>query len=344
MDRQDLFATEQVGLVDHDLAVEAAGAQQRRVEDVGPVRRGDQDDARPHIETVHLDQQLVQRLLALVVTTAHAGAPVPSDGVDLVHEDDRGGVGLGLLEQVTDARGTDTDEHLDEVGAGDREERHAGLAGDGAGEQGLAGPGRAEQQRALGDLGAHGLELLGALEEVLDLAQLLDGLVGAGDVGEGDLRRVLVDHLGLGLAELHDAAATPLHLLHEEEEQPEDQHEGQQVEQQADQRARLLRVEVDLDRAVLDQPGDLLAVDLLGVGGRERDGLAAVDELAGDLEAAQADLQRLALELLSLERSVTGQLEEPVERDLFGSEVAGDEVDRREQGDAQHDDPEQRAP
>ena len=33
------------GRVDGDLAVEAAGAQQRRVEDVGPVRGGDQDDA-----------------------------------------------------------------------------------------------------------------------------------------------------------------------------------------------------------------------------------------------------------------------------------------------------------
>ena len=115
--------------------------------------------ARADVEAVHLDEQLVEGLLALVVAAAHAGAAVAADGVDLVHEDDRGRVGLGLLEQVADAGRTDTDEHLDEVRARDREERHPGLAGDGAGEQGLAGPGRAEQQHALRDLGAHLLEL-----------------------------------------------------------------------------------------------------------------------------------------------------------------------------------------
>ena len=74
-----------------------------------------------------------------------------------------GRVGLGLLEQVADPAGADADEHLDEVRAGDRVERHAGLAGDGAGEQRLAGAGRAVEQHALGDLGADGLELGRAL-------------------------------------------------------------------------------------------------------------------------------------------------------------------------------------
>ena len=164
------------------------GPQQRRVEDVRPVRGGDQDDVVLHLEAVHLDQQLVQRLLALVVTAAEAGAAVAADGVDLVHEDDAGRVLLGLLEQVADARGADADEHLDEVRAGDREERHAGLAGDRAREQRLAGAGRAVEQHALRDPGAERLELLRVLEELLDLLQFLDGFVDARDVAEGDLR------------------------------------------------------------------------------------------------------------------------------------------------------------
>src|ERR1700761_2865687 len=61
--------------------------------------------------------------------SAEARAAVATDGVDLVHEDDAGTVLLGLLEQVAHARGADADEHLDEVRPGDREERHAGLAG-----------------------------------------------------------------------------------------------------------------------------------------------------------------------------------------------------------------------
>ena len=203
---EDLVAAVEVGGVDADLAVEAARAQQRRVEHVGAVGRRDQDDAAAHVEAVHLDQQLVEGLLALVVAAAHAGAAVATDGVDLVDEDDGRGVLLGLLEQVAHAAGADADEHLDEVRAGDRVERHARLAGDGAGEQGLAGAGRAVQQDALGDPGADGLELRGLLEELLDLAELLDRLVAAGDVGERRLRHVLGDQLGLGLGELHDAA------------------------------------------------------------------------------------------------------------------------------------------
>jgi hypothetical protein len=87
--------------LDGDLAVEAARAQQRRVEDVGAVGRGDEDDIGLDVEAVHLDQQLVQGLLALVVPAAETGATVAADGVDLVDEDDGRRIGLGLLEQVT---------------------------------------------------------------------------------------------------------------------------------------------------------------------------------------------------------------------------------------------------
>ena len=73
VDLQDLLAALDVGQIDRDLAVEAPGPQQRRVEHVGPVGRGDQDDALVLGEAVHLDQQLVERLLAFVVAAADAG-------------------------------------------------------------------------------------------------------------------------------------------------------------------------------------------------------------------------------------------------------------------------------
>ena len=44
------------------------------------------------LEAVHLGEHLVQRLLALVVPAAEAGAALAADGVDLVDEDDRGGL------------------------------------------------------------------------------------------------------------------------------------------------------------------------------------------------------------------------------------------------------------
>src|SRR3546814_5537455 len=60
-------------------------------------------------------------------------------------EDDAGRILLALLEHVAHAAGADADEHLDEVRAGDREERHVRLPRDGAGEQRLAGAGRADE-------------------------------------------------------------------------------------------------------------------------------------------------------------------------------------------------------
>ena len=95
--REDRLAPFEVGAVDDDLAVEAARPQQRGVEDVGAVRRREQDHALLLVEAVHLDEQLVQRLLALVVTAAEPGAALTADGVDLVDEHDRGRRRLGLL-------------------------------------------------------------------------------------------------------------------------------------------------------------------------------------------------------------------------------------------------------
>ena len=85
---QDRQAALHVGAVEDDLAVEAAGAQQRRVEHVGPVGGGDDDHVGVRVEAVHLDQDLVQGLLALVVRAAQAGAALAADRVDLVDEDD----------------------------------------------------------------------------------------------------------------------------------------------------------------------------------------------------------------------------------------------------------------
>ncbi len=217
---EDVLAPRAVRAIDHDLAVEAPRPKERRVEDVGAVGGGDEDDVVLHLEAVHLDQQLVEGLLALVVPSAHAGAPVAPDSVDLVDEDDAGRVLLGLLEEVAHPRGAHADEHLDEVRARDAEERHAGLAGDGACQKGLAGAGRAVEQDALGDARAELLELLRVLEELLDLLEFLDRLVGAGDVLERDLGGVGGEPLGSALAEAHDLRSAALHRFMMKSQRP----------------------------------------------------------------------------------------------------------------------------
>ena len=179
MDGEDAPAALDVGRRDEDLAVEAAGAQQRGVELLEQVGRGHDDDAARGREAVHLDQQLVEGLLALGVVV---GAARGADGVELVDEDDGRLVLARLAEQAADARGAEAGEHLDERGRRLRVEGRAGLVGDGLGQQRLAGAGRAVQQDARGHARADLLEALGVLQEVDDLLELLLGLVDAGDV------------------------------------------------------------------------------------------------------------------------------------------------------------------
>ena len=72
------------------------------------------------VEAVHLDQELVQRLLALVVRAepgAHRAGAALADRVDLVQEHQRRRLLLRLLEQLANARGAEADEHLHELRA-----------------------------------------------------------------------------------------------------------------------------------------------------------------------------------------------------------------------------------
>ena len=277
VDLEDLQAALHVRAVEDDLAVEAAGAQERRVEHVGAVGGGDDDDVRVRVEAVHLDEDLVERLLALVVRAAEAGAALAADRVDLVHEDDAGAVALGLVEQVAHAAGADAHEHLHELGARDAEEGHAGLAGDGAGEQRLAGARRPDEQHAARDARPEGVELLGVLQELDDLLELRLGLVHAGHVGEGDDRLVAQEHAGAALAEAHRLVVGALRLAEHEEEDGADDDDGQGGrEQDAEQLAGTVRLGgADLHVRVAGRAG-------LGADGRDVS-QHALAELAGHL-------------------------------------------------------------
>ena len=115
-----------------------------------------------------------------------------------------------LLEQVAHARGADADEHLNELRAGDREERHARLARDRPREQRFAGAGRADQQDALRHAPAQPAVLCGILQKIDDLPQLVLGLIDAGNVLEAYTGVGLDIDLGLALADRHQPAAQAL--------------------------------------------------------------------------------------------------------------------------------------
>ena len=369
VDAQDALAALGVGALDGDVAVEAARAHERRVEDVGAVRRGDDDDAGGDVEAVHLDEQLVEGLLALVGAAAPAArAALAAGGVELVDEHDGRRDGVDALEQVADAGRADADERLDELRAGDREERHAGLAGDRAGEQRLAGPGGAEQQHALGRGGAELLVLAGIDQVVAHLGQLGHGLVGAADVGEGHVRpagtTAVVDP-----AEAHHladrGAAAALADEQQAEQVGQDQHRHEELGDDAQATLEGLRVDLDLgagglqaleprqDRRALGQRGAHAsravrhALDTarggvrrgrrLALDGRDGRGLGGGDLLRG----AQLGDQLVVLVEVhgGLDAAGCGDVGQLVERDLTAVRVA---VQVGQRGPEQHQQDEQR--
>jgi hypothetical protein len=174
------------GLTVGHAAVEAAGAEERAIEHVGPVGCADDDHAGRRVEAVHLGQDLVQRLLALVVAAAEACdcRARAADRVELVDEDD-GRRGLSrFLEQIAHARGSHADDRLDELRGRHGEERCVGFAGDRTRQERLARARLAAQEDAVRNAPTELAVAVRLAQEVHDLAQLVLRLVDPRDVGE----------------------------------------------------------------------------------------------------------------------------------------------------------------
>jgi hypothetical protein len=265
-----------VGRVDADLHAEPAGAEQGGVEQVEAVGGRDADQTAAAAEAVQLHQQGVQRVLGLLVgACGGVTGPSPSDGVDLVDEDDGALLALaGAGEQLPDPLGADADVHLDEVGSAGGEERDARLAGDGLGQQRLAGARRPVEDEAARHLGPQRLEPLGRAQEVECVGQLQHGLVTSGHVSERDGGRLLLDGRGGGSLPL---AAARLHRGEDDagHDQPE---QAQRQDQRPAGRAAARRGAVHRP-ALHRSHGDLGAglrqqLRELGVGRRVRDRMA----------------------------------------------------------------------
>ena len=160
------------------------------------------------------------------------GTSFLADGIDLVDEDDGGGVLLGLLEEVAHPLGPHPHVHLDELAPAYREEGHVALPRAGLGDHGLAGPGGAREEGSLGNPGPQLVVLLGVLEEVDELDDFLLGLLHADHLAEGDLdglleavTAVVLEHVEPPSLALAPVAPPQLrHRLDEEVEQHQRQH------------------------------------------------------------------------------------------------------------------------
>ena len=279
-----LLASDDIGSGHNNLPVEAAWTQKRRIEHVGAVRRGNQDDAFVRFETVHLDKQLVEGLLALIVAAAEACAAMAADRIDFVDEDDARRVLLCLVEHVADTACANADEHLNEVRARDREERHIRFAGDGASEQRFTCAGRADQERAARNASAETLELLRIAQELDDLLKVLFCLVDAGHIVKGDAALLFCQQLGLRLSEAERAASARLHLAHEEDPDRDQEQHREPIHKDAKKRRDILGRWLHRDAGALG----IEPLDKLRIVRSDRLESLPVVQRAADLVAGQA--------------------------------------------------------
>mmetsp|Transcript_22949 Transcript_22949/g.54586 ORF Transcript_22949/g.54586 Transcript_22949/m.54586 type:complete len:636 (-) Transcript_22949:718-2625(-) len=169
---EDVQARALVGQRDVDELVEAAGAHDGRVEDVGPVGGADDEDGLLGADAVDLGEDLVDDAVARLATAA-ARATLLGDRVDLVEEQDARRRAARLVKKLAHVLLALAKPHGEELGALDRDEVGLDLVGDGLRHEGLAAARRSVEQHPLGGRHTIPLVLCGELERVL---QRLDHL------------------------------------------------------------------------------------------------------------------------------------------------------------------------
>ncbi len=259
MDVQDRRPALDVRAVEDDLAVEAARPQQRRVEHVRAVGGGDHDHVGVRVEAVHLDQDLVERLLALVVRAAEAGAALAADRVDLVHEHDARRVALGLVEQVAHAdwrRRRRTSPRTPSR----RCEKNGTPASPATARESsvLPVPGGPTSSTPRGMRAPSAANFSGYLRNSTTSVSSCLASSTPGHVLERDGRLVAHEHPGAALAEAQRLVVRALRLAHHEEDEPADEKDGQE---RGDQQREDAACGALLDR------GEVLAVEVAGVPG-----------------------------------------------------------------------------
>src|SRR5690606_2342410 len=237
---QNLLATTDVRQADHHLTVKTARTQQSGVQYVRTVGSSNDQYALAGFKTVHFNQQLVECLFALIVTTAQTSTTLTAHGVNFVDKDDARRLLLGGLEHVANAGSTHTHKHFHEIRTGNAEERHFGFASNGTSQQGFTGTGRANHQDTAGDTATQTLEASRVTQEIHQFLYIFLGFVATSNVGKGNWVSVLVQQTRTRLAKAEcPALATTLHLAHEKHPHANQEQHGEPGDEQAGQEGRL---------------------------------------------------------------------------------------------------------
>ena len=196
--------------------VKSTWPQQCGVQYIRTVGRGHQDDTLVGLKTVHLNKQLIQCLLSLIVPAAKTSATMTAHRIDLINKNNAWRVLFTLFEQVANTRGTNANKHLHKIGTTYGEKRHVGFSSHCTREQGFSGSWRPHQQNTLWNSTSQFLKLLWFAQELNNLLEFVLWLIYTGNI----LKRNFL--LGTGrefrstLSKRQCFVSTALDLPHEE--------------------------------------------------------------------------------------------------------------------------------
>ena len=165
MNFEDFLAAVAVGDRDRDFAVEPAGPAQCRIEDVGKVGCGDDDQVLPPGEAIHEGQELRDDPL---LDFAHGVLAARSDCVDLIYENDAWRLPRSFLENLPEMGFALPVELVNDLGAVHREKTSLGFVPYGASDQRLSAPWRAMQKHPLWCVDSKSLKDLRITQRQLD--------------------------------------------------------------------------------------------------------------------------------------------------------------------------------
>mmetsp|Transcript_2572 Transcript_2572/g.4000 ORF Transcript_2572/g.4000 Transcript_2572/m.4000 type:complete len:321 (-) Transcript_2572:551-1513(-) len=200
---QDSGTALEIGKIDCDLTIEASRTEKCVIKNIKPVRGSNGDNTRIAIETIHLDQNLIQCLLTFIVTSSESCSALTSNGIDLINEDDARRVLLGLVEHITHTRSSNTNKHLYKFGTRNGDEWHTCLSSNSLGEEGLTSTrGSIEDDTTRNAASVLGVSL-GLLQKVNNLGELELGSITSSNFVES--YTCVGNHLDLrlGLAHAH---------------------------------------------------------------------------------------------------------------------------------------------
>src|SRR3989344_7780399 len=100
MDQKNFFSVFPVRQVESDPPVEASRPQKRRIKHIGTVGGRHDNDLLIGLETDKFDENLIESLLALVITTANSSPSHPANRIHLADEDNGRSRFLGQVEEV----------------------------------------------------------------------------------------------------------------------------------------------------------------------------------------------------------------------------------------------------